>query len=149
MKYLAQLNIAKLKKPIDHPSIAGFVKKLDEINALADQSQGFVWRLIEEGESSAVNISIFDDPMLIVNMSVWESIEDLKHFVYHTSHVKVYLQKEDWFHNMESHHMVLWWINKGEIPSPIEAKKRLKYLEETGPSQHAFNFKFPYKPEEK
>lgn len=146
MYHLAQLNIAKLKAPLEDPSIEGFVSKLDEINALADSSQGFIWRLQEE-DGSAVNISVFDDEYLIVNMSVWESIEDLKNFVYKSGHVKVYLQKDSWFHKMTDHHMVLWWIEKGEIPDIFDAKNRLKHLQENGPSSFAFTFKNVFNPD--
>ena len=142
MKYnLAQLNIAKLKAPLDHPSIHGFVSRLDEINAIAEQSSGFIWRFVEEGSNSAVNISIFDDPMLIVNMSVWSDLETLKNFIYKTDHVQVYLKKDLWFHKMDSHHMVLWWVEEGKIPTPGEAKERLQHLQDNGPSQFAFTFK--------
>ena len=144
MKYnIAQLNIAKLKAPLDHPSIHGFVSKLDEINALAESSPGFVWRLKEEG-GSAVNISVFNDESLIVNMSVWESIEDLKKFVYNSGHVKVYLQKDSWFHKPEEPHMVLWWTKENEIPDIFEALARLKYLQRKGTSKYAFTFKDIY-----
>ena len=141
MKNLAQLNIAKLKEPLDHPSLHGFVSRLDEINAIADKSPGFVWRLIEEENDPPVNTSVFDDPMVVVNMSVWESLEDLKDFVYKTDHVQVYLQKDQWFHKPTSPHMVLWWVSKGHIPSPQEAKERLSYLTSNGPSKYAFTFK--------
>ncbi len=140
MKYhLAQLNIARLKAALDDPSLHGFVSKLDEINALADSSPGFVWRLLED-LSSTGGVSIIEDQMYIVNMSVWESIEDLKHFVYKTAHVKVYLQKDSWFHKMKDHHMVLWWVKEGEIPDLIEANTRLKFLQKKGPGKYAFTF---------
>ena len=142
---LAQLNIAKLKAPLEDPSIFGFVSKLDEVNALADSSPGFVWRLKEES-GSAVNISVFDDSFLIVNMSVWNTIEDLKNFVYKSGHVKVYLQKDSWFHNMTDHHMVMWWVEKDKIPDVFEAKARLRYLKKHGPSKYAFTFKEIFEP---
>jgi hypothetical protein len=143
---LAQINIAKLKAPLEDPSIYGFVSKLDEVNALADSSKGFVWRLQEE-DGSALNISVFDDSFLVVNMSLWESVEDLKNFVYKSGHVKVYLQKDSWFHKLTDHHMVLWWVKKDEIPDILEAKARLQYLRKNGPSKHAFTFKNFFEPE--
>ena len=137
---LAQINIARLLAPIDDPLVAGFVAQLDTINTLAESSNGFVWRLKDES-GNATDINPFDDPMLIVNMSVWESVEDLKSFAYHTDHIKVFKDRAKWFEKPSDAHMVLWWIPQGEFPSVEEAKDRLMHLRKHGESDYAFSFR--------
>lgn len=142
MKYqLAQINIAKLLKPIDHPQIADFVNQLDEINALAEESNGFVWRLKDEDSKDATSIDPFDDASLIVNMSVWEDVESLKDYVYNSDHVKVFMRRKEWFEKPTEAHMALWWIEKGKFPTAIEGKERIEYLRQHGISDYAFTFR--------
>lgn len=138
--HLAQVNIANLLKPLDHPQIAEFVDNLDKINAVAEQSDGFVWRLKDES-GNATDIQIMDDPMLIINMSVWESVASLKRFVYHSDHFIFYKKKRKWFKIMKSFHMALWWIPKSHIPSVEEAKDRLNAINERGDTEYAFSFR--------
>ncbi|MFY0650949.1 MAG: DUF3291 domain-containing protein [Cyclobacteriaceae bacterium] len=140
MKHLAQLNIAKLLKPIDHPQIAEFVDNIERINAIAEQSDGFVWRMKDECEN-ALAIKAFDDPMLIINMSVWETAEDLKNYVYNSDHLEIMKKRRNWFEKPSRPPMVLWWINAGEIPSIQDGKKRLELLRTTGESDEALTFK--------
>tara|TARA_R110002073_G_scaffold139232_2_gene289341 strand:- start:116398 stop:116847 length:450 start_codon:yes stop_codon:yes gene_type:complete len=141
MKYqLAQINVAKLLKPIDHPQIAGFVNQLDFINALAEKSKGFIWRLKDEGSNNATALNPFNDPMLIVNMSVWEGIDALKEYVYNSDHIKVFLKRKEWFEKPTNAHMALWWIAKGEFPTAKEGKRRLEYLQANGSTDYAFTF---------
>lgn len=137
---IAQLNIAKMLGPIDSPVMADFVNNLDRINALAENSNGFVWRLTGE-EDNATAIQVFDDTSIIINMSVWENVESLKEYVYKTAHVEIMKRKNEWFSKMESMHMVLWSIPEGHVPTPLEAKDRLAYLNENGESEYAFTFK--------
>ena len=140
MKYhLAQINIAKLIAPLDDPLIADFVNNLDRINGIAEQSKGFVWRLKDESGNSTA-IDVFNDPMLIVNMSVWESIEDLKQFVYESGHLQIYLRKKEWFHDMDKAHMALWWVKSGELPTAQQGREKLEFLQKNGPSDLAFSF---------
>ena len=136
---IAQLNIAKAQATMDSDTMKGFVDRLEEINALADQSPGFVWRL-QTDEGDAITIQAFDDPMLIVNMSVWENIESLKHFVYKSIHIELVRDREAWFSKMLQAHQVLWWIPAGHIPSVEEGKEKLQHIEENGPTEHAFTF---------
>lgn len=136
---LAQINVAKLKAPIDAPEIAAFVANLDRINALAESSPGFLWRLKGEG-NDATDLAAFDDPMVITNMSVWESAEHLAAFVYRSDHGAVMRRRAEWFHEMEVF-MCLWWVPAGHEPGPAEGRARLEMLQALGPTQHAFTFK--------
>jgi hypothetical protein len=141
MYHLAQLNIAHLLEPIDSPLLEDFVGDLDRINGIAEQSKGFVWRLKDETSDNATSINPFPDANIIVNMSVWESIEDLKEFTYRSGHVQVFMKRAKWFYAPKEAHYVLWWIKKGEMPTPEEAKDRLYHLREHGETAFAFSFK--------
>ncbi len=138
--HLAQVNIAKMLAPIDSPVMADFVNDLDRINAIADKSTGFVWRL-KGDEDNATALRVFEDDFLIINMSVWESKEALFNFTYASQHAGVMKRKKEWFHNMSDMHMCLWYTKVGHLPDPEEAKERLKYLNEHGESPYAFSFK--------
>lgn len=121
----------------------GFVERLDEINALAEAAPGFVWRLKGEG-NDATSLRPFDDDWLIVNMSVWETVESLKEYVYKSHHVQLLRQRKQWFSNLGEAHAVMWWVPKGDIPTIQEAKERLEYLRQHGPTPHAFSFSKPF-----
>lgn len=144
--HLAQINISRLVAPIDDPRIAEFVARLDEINELAESSPGFVWRL-KDDSNSAVNIQPFDDPMIIVNMSVWENMEDFKKFVYRTDHVEVLKKRANWFKKMDKSALAMWWIKPGDFPGPQEGRRRLEYLWERGETPFAFTFRRLFSPE--
>lgn len=143
--HLAQLNIGRLLAPIDSPQIAEFVGALDPINALADVAPGFVWRLQTE-DGNATAIRPFDDEMLAVNMSVWESIEALAAFAYGPDHRAIMAQRRKWFERMAEAYQVLWWIPVGHIPSVEEAIRRLEHLRAHGPTPHAFTFRVAFPP---
>lgn len=144
--HLAQINIAKMiGNDINEPIMKTFVAQLEEVNSTADNSKGFVWRLKDESNSAA-SINAFDDTRIIVNMSVWETIEDLKAFVYNGRHLDVLRQKKEWFVKIEQAYVVLWYIPAGHVPTIEEAKKRLRSLEQHGPTQYAFNFKSAFSP---
>lgn len=146
--HLAQLNIARMKGVnIDDPIMADFVAQLDEVNAIAEASPGFVWRLKEEESNNATGFSPFPDERIIVNLSVWESVDALKVFVYSGRHLEVFAQRKDWFERMGEAHMVLWWIPAGHQPSPDEAEIRLDHLNANGPSAYAFTFGRVFPPE--
>ena len=137
---IAQINIAKMKGRKDSPEMVAFVDNLDRINSLADGSDGFVWRLIEEsGTEQPVNV--FDDDFLLINMSVWQSLDSLFKFTYQSMHVEIFKRKQEWFNKMEKMHMVIWYIDNGAIPSVEEGKLRLEYIQDNGPTPYAFNFK--------
>ena len=141
--HLAQINIAKAQDSMDSEVMKGFVDRLDEINNLADKSPGFVWRLQTE-DGDATSIQAFDEPSLIVNMSVWENIETLKNFVYKSLHVDLIRDRDAWFNKIVNAHQVLWWIPVGHIPSVSEGKEKLELLELKGPSSEAFTFSKPF-----
>jgi uncharacterized protein DUF3291 len=137
--HIAQLNIARMLAPTESEIMASFMARLDEINALADTAEGFVWRLQSE-DGNATSIRAFDDDMLLVNMSVWESIEALHDYSYKTVHAELIKQRRDWFSKMEKPHLVLWWVAAGHIPSVEEAKEKLAHMEAHGASPLAFSF---------
>jgi len=144
---LAQINVARLLKPIDHPQIAGFVNRLDEINALAERSVGFVWRLKDDVTNNATALNPFNDPLVIVNMSVWEDVDSLKSYVYNSSHVDVFKQRKSWFEKPTRAHMALWWVKEGYQPTALEGKERLEYFQVHGASKFAFPFSKIFNPE--
>lgn len=138
--HLAQVNIAKMLAPIDSPVMADFVNNLDRINTIAEKSRGFVWRLTGD-ENNATALRIFEDDFLIVNMSVWESIQALFDFTYASQHAGVLKRKKEWFQKMTDMHMCFWYVEAGYEPSPEDAKQRLQYLNSHGESPYAFSFK--------
>jgi len=137
---LAQINIARAVAPLDDPRLADFVAGLDEINALADESPGFVWRLQSES-GNATDIPVSDDPRLIINLSVWDSVESLFDFVYRSGHIAVMARRREWFERPSRPHVALWWVPAGHRPSVEEAVARLDHLERQGPTLEAFTFK--------
>ncbi len=141
--HLAQVNVAQAKADMDSDLMQGFVSRLDEINALAESAEGFIWRL-KEDSGSATAIRVSDDPLLLINMSVWVNLESLKHYVYKSLHVELIKDREVWFNKMGESHQALWWIPAGHIPSTEEARKKLEYIRKTGPSEEAFTFAKPY-----
>lgn len=143
--HLAQLNIAQFRLPQVHPVNADFVANLDRVNAIAESQQGFVWRLVGDG-NDATDIQAFDDPNILVNLSVWTDIESLAAFAYRNSaHKEIMRRRNEWFDKMEFY-LVLWWIEEGHIPTLTEAKERLNLLEADGPSEKAFTFKQSFHP---
>ena len=143
--HLAQVNIAKMKDPIDSPMMADFVNNLDRINALAEYSEGFIWRLKDE-DNNATSVKVFDNDFLIINLSVWENAELLKNYVYNSLHVEILKRKKEWFEKMDQMHMALWYVEKGIFPSPIEAKEKLEYLRAHGETPLSFSFKSKFIP---
>lgn len=133
--------MGRIKAPLDSEVMKGFMLRLDEINALADRSPGFVWRL----QTSAGNATYFrpypEDDGILLNMSVWESIETLKDYVYKTAHKQLLQHRHEWFEKFSGVYLALWWVPAGHIPSIDEAKKRIAHLNAHGPTQFAFNFK--------
>jgi hypothetical protein len=138
--HVAQLNVGRLIAPEDDPRVAEFIAALPPINALADASPGFVWRLQTE-EGDAIAIRAFDDDTILVNMSVWESVAQLRAFVYATDHKRYLARRAEWFSPFDAIFVVLWWVPAGHEPSVEEAKERLEHLERHGPTAHAFTFR--------
>ncbi|WP_404396165.1 DUF3291 domain-containing protein [Pseudoalteromonas phenolica] len=145
--HLAQLNIARAKYPLDAPEIKDFVENLDVVNATAEQSEGFVWRLKDES-GDATSIQAFDDPSFLINMSVWTSPDSLKDFMFRTHHRDFMRRKGEWFEKLNEDSYVLWWIEEGHIPTAEEAKARLQHLREHGDSPYAFTFKANFTPDD-
>jgi len=137
--HLVQLNIAKMKYSIESGEMSDFVDNLEAINALADSSPGFVWRLQTE-DGDATGIDFFGSDVL-VNMSIWEDVGSLHNFVYKTAHSKIMSRRKEWFHRVEEAYTVLWWVPETEIPSLDEAKSNLELLKSRGPTAAAFTFK--------
>jgi hypothetical protein len=146
--HLAQVNIGRIKAPLDSDVMRGFMSRLDEINALADCYPGFVWRLqTSEGNATYFRPYPKDDSILL-NMSVWESVEALKNYVYRTAHAELLRHRHEWFEKFSGVYLALWWVPAGHIPSIDEAKKRVAHLNAHGPTQFAFNFKTPFEPDD-
>jgi len=143
---LAQLNIGIIKGPIDGPVMAEFVANLDRINALAERTPGFVWRLqTEEGDATAIR-PYPENENMAVNMSVWKDVESLRAYVYHSAHVEIMRRRREWFEKMDEAFLVLWWVPKGQLPSIDEAKARLELLRRKGPTAEAFTFRQSFPP---
>jgi len=138
--HLAQVNIARMLGPLDGPLLAGFVARLDEINALADASPGFVWRF-QTAEGNATALRPYDDERILFNLSVWASLEDLRQYVYRSAHSQLIGRRKDWFAKFEQPFVALWWVPAGHIPSVAEAKQRLSLLQDHGETPEAFSFK--------
>jgi hypothetical protein len=141
--HLAQVNIARMVAPLDSPAMAGFVAKIDEFNALADRSPGFVWRF-QNDTGNATYLRPYEDERIIFNLSVWQSPDALKAYVYRTGHADLIRQRQQWFEHSDQAILALWWIPAGHIPSVDEAKDRLQQLREHGPTPRAFSFRQPF-----
>jgi len=145
--HLAQLNIAKAKYPLDSPELKEFIDNLEPVNKLAEQSEGFIWRL-QDDSGDATSIQAFSDPNLIVNMSTWTSTDALKNFMFRSHHRDFLRRKALWFENIPQDSYVLWWIPQGHIPTIEEGIQRLDYLRENADSPYAFSFKSNFSAEE-
>ena len=142
---IAQLNVALMRASPDDPVMAEFFENIDKINRLAENSAGFVWRL-KTDEGDATSIRIYDDERILVNMSVWDSIEALKDFVYRTTHSNFVRRRKEWYEHYPGAYYVLWWVPAGHTPSLEEAVRRLERLDRLGPTPEAFNFAKVFEP---
>jgi hypothetical protein len=142
---LAQYNIAWLRALLDSPQLADFIANLDRVNQLAEHSPGFVWRYqTENGNSTSVRLR--DDDRLIINFSVWENVESLFEYAFHSGHAEMFRRRNEWFTHEESPYAVLWWVSAGHRPTVEEAEDHIQFLAEHGPTQHAFTFKQRFAP---
>lgn len=139
--HLAELNIARLAAPLDSAQLADFVAGLDPVNALADASPGFVWRLEDEDGGNATSFVLYDEPMLLVNMSVWTDRRALLDFVYDDTHLSFLRRRREFFERMQEAYTVLWWVPAGHRPTLAEACERLDHLRAHGPSGFAFRLR--------
>ena len=136
--HLAEFNIARIKYPLDDPRMADFVNNVDRVNGLADTIPGFVWRLQDES-GHAMNMTVYDDPRILPNLTVWENVEALERFVWQTLHRRFYGRREEWFEKIGTP-LVLWWIPEGHRPTMAEGVDRLDHLKANGPSDYAFGW---------
>jgi hypothetical protein len=144
--HLAQFNIARARAPLPDEVMADFVSQLDAINSVAEQSPGFVWRLKAEDGSSSSYIRAFEDERILINMSVWESLEALQQFVYRSGHGVAFRDRRKWFEPLTSPTIALWWARAGVLPSIADGRERLEWLTNNGPTQRAFTFNQSFPP---
>ncbi len=140
MYHLAQVNIARMLAPLTDPVMAGFVARIEEINALADNSPGFIWRY-QSYEGNATALRAYEDGSILFNMSVWTSLDDLYKYVYASSHREVMKQRRSWFEHFGEVYQALWWVPENHIPTVEEAKERLEHMRQHGETEFAFSFK--------
>lgn len=145
---LAQINIAKALAPLNDPSMTGFTSQMEMLNHLAEQTTGFVWRLQGADGLGSAYVRAYEDERIIVNMSVWESLEALQHYVYRTDHRRAFRDRRKWFEPIVQPAVALWWIPAGNTPTVAEGKERLEALQRDGPSPYAFTFRHPFPPPE-
>ena len=138
--HLAQINVGRLRAPVADPLLAGFAAELDRINAIADTAPGFVWRLKGAGNNATDIRPDANDPLMALNMSVWESPQALGAFVYRSDHLPVMRRRTEWFEKMEIF-MALWWVPTGHLPTVEEGLARLETLRRRGPTAEAFTFR--------
>jgi len=139
MKYLAQINIGRLHYPEGDPRVAEFFDNLDRVNAAAERMPGFVWRL-QDDSGNATAIGAFEDPKIVVNMSVWETPEAFETFVWRTIHASFYRRRANWFQPMSEQHFAMWWIDPDHTPTVEEGRERLDSLRRHGSSEYAFGW---------
>ncbi|HUL87510.1 MAG TPA: DUF3291 domain-containing protein [Pseudolabrys sp.] len=136
--HLAQFNIARIRYPLDDPRMTEFVDNVARVNALAEQIEGFVWRL-QDDSGHAMNMTVYDDPRILPNLAVWQGVEALERFVWQTLHRRFYGRRLEWFEPIETP-LVMWWVPSGHRPDLAEAVARLDHLKENGPSDRAFGW---------
>ena len=144
--HLAQINVAWALASLNDPLMADFVAQLDAINAIAEQSPGFVWRLKTADGGASSYIRAFEDERMLINMSVWDSLEVLQQYVYRSQHGSVFRDRRKWFEPLASPSVTLWWIRAGLLPTAAEGRERLEALARNGPTPYAFTFKQPFPP---
>lgn len=141
---LAEINIARMKGVnIDDPIMKEFVDNLNKVNEIAENSDGFVWRLKDE-DNNATNLNPYNDEQIIVNYSIWENIETLEHYMYKTFHSEFLKRRKEWFLSFGQVSTAMWWVKKGEIPTLSEAIEKLDYLQKNGASEIVFSLKQKY-----
>ena len=137
--HLAQLNIGRIRYEIGDPRMADFTNNLVLVNGIAERSAGFIWRYIDES-GNAANTRPYADPRIIINISMWESVDALERFVWQTIHKRFYSRRTDWFEHFEEPSMVLWWVPAGHRPSLEEAVAHIEHLKQHGPTDRAFDW---------
>ncbi len=143
-RHLAQLNVGRLVADTDDPRVAEFMANLDRVNGLGKRSPGFVWMMEGSGEPGQGNTEakIDGDPRYVANLTVWEDVASLEHFVWNTIHRQFYERKAEWFEVLGQMHFVMWWVEAGHRPTLEEALARLEHLKAHGASEHAFDWAY-------
>jgi hypothetical protein len=145
--HLAQANVGRILAPLGSPQLADFVAQLPEINAIADRAPGFVWRMVDDAGVDSTGLRPKnDDDMLMINCSVWESVEALRDYTYRSEHLKVLARRREWFERLADIHHALWWVPAGHRPSVDEAMDRIALIREIGEGPRAFTFRGPHPP---
>jgi len=137
-RHLAQFNIARIKYPLDDPRMQEFVDNVARVNGLADTIEGFIWRL-QDASGNAMNMTVYDDPRILPNLTLWENVEALERFVWQTLHRRFYGRREEWFERIETP-LVMWFVPAGHRPTMAEGVERLEHLKANGPSDFAFGW---------
>jgi hypothetical protein len=142
--HIAEFNIGRLIAPTDDPRVADFMGALDMVNNLGKRMPGFVWMMEGSGEPGTGNTenSIGGDPQLVANLTVWEDVQGLEHFVFNTVHKQFYDRRADWFQILSGQHFVMWYVEQGHKPTLDEANKRLAYKDKHGDSDYAFGWSY-------
>ena len=144
--HIAEINIARMKGVnIDDPVMKEFVDNLNSVNTLAENSKGFVWRL-KADDNNATSLNPYNDEQVIINVSVWKTIEDLEHFMYKTFHTDFLKRRKEWFHTYGKVHTAMWWVKAGHTPAIEECIEKLHHLQVYGHSTFVFDFKNKYAP---
>jgi Domain of unknown function (DUF3291) len=141
---LVHFNLALSRAPLDHPSMAGFASQLDAVNRLAEASPGFVWTAAEGEAGDAM--TVFGSALVLVNISTWRSLDDLRRFVYQGMHGRALGRRREWFQEPRGPAYVLWWTEAGHRPNWVEGRERLGHLGRQGPTPHAFTFERAFSP---
>ena len=144
--HLAQLNVGRLRAPMDDPMIDDFRTSLDRVNALAEASPGYVWRLQDES-GNATGIKAFGNDLDILNLTVWESVDALAEFTYRSAHVELLRRRREFFEAPTTDIVCMWWVTEGTVPTVEDAIARLEHLRAHGPSPVAFTFRHRFAPE--
>ena len=137
-RHLAEFNIARIKYPLDDPRMREFVENVERVNGIADKLPGFVWRLKDES-GHAMNMTVYGDPAVLPNLTVWESVEALERFVFKTVHGRFFDRRETWFGQPDPT-LVMWWVPAGHRPTLEEGVARLNHLKAHGPTDDAFGW---------
>jgi len=147
---LAQVNIGRLQAALDAPQLRPFMEALDRVNAAADHSPGFIWRLqTEDGNATAVQAFTWDagDSVgVIINMSVWTDVEHLTAFVLSDAHRAILRRRREFFERMPEAYLACWWVAAGHMPTTDEAEERIRHLRAHGPTPYAFTLRHHYPP---
>ena len=138
--HLAQLNIGRLVADTDDPAVAPFMDNLDRVNGAGKRMPGFVWMMEGAEGQGNTEVKLDGDPRLISNLTVWETPEALRNFVFETIHVKFMARRTEWFERMDQAHFVMWWVPAGHLPSMDEALARLDQLRREGPGADVFGW---------